>query len=307
MMDLETTIAAGFTRAGCDAAWHVVDLQSGAELGVRVDAPVVMASVFKVLVALEFHAQVEAGTLDPAQVIELAPTDFTAGPSGISAFEDPLRISLRDLCRLMMSISDNTATDVLVGVVGLNQVNARARACGCHATMVESDLRTLFDSIAVDLGFATYADLLVAQSGALGPDARRRSIDGARIDACTALDPDRTLRATPRDMTRLLRAIWADEAAPPVSCAAVRAVMAQQVTGRLVRALPDGATVASKTGSLLGRVRNEVGVITHADGRAFAVAVFTWAHQRFERVADIETEMARAMAAAIAGLRAALS
>ena len=303
MTEPELSIAAGFERAGCTAALHVVDLDSGAEIGLEPDAPVVMASVLKVLVALEFHAQSAQGDLDPARIVDLDPAGFTAGPTGISGYDDPVRISLRDLCRQMMSVSDNTATDVLLAILGLDKVNGRARSCGCLCTMVESDLKALFDTIAVDVGFADYAELFAAQSGRLGPDARRRSVDAARIDACAALDPGRTTRSTPRDMTRLLGAIWKEEAASPAACAAVRAIMGQQVTGRLVRALPDGATVAGKTGRLLGRVRNEVGVITHADGRAFAVAIFTRAHRPFERVADIETEMAHAAASAIAALR----
>ena len=104
-------------------------------------------------------------------------------------------------------------------------------------------------------------------------------------------------------MTQLLRAIWRDEAAPPEACAKVRAVMAQQVSSRLGRDLPDGAVVAGKTGSLTGRVRNEVGVITHANCRAFAVAVFTRAHRPFERVASIEAAIATNASAAISALR----
>jgi len=303
----QATIAEGFDRAGCSAAWHVVDLASGAEIGVQPDAPVVMASVFKVLVALEFHAQVAAGILDPAQIMELEPVAQTAGPTGISTFQDPVRISFRDLCRLMMSVSDNTATDVLLGVVSIDRVNARARTCGCTSTVVESDLKTLFDGMAEEIGFANYAELLAAQSGALGPGARLESTDAATIDACAAFDPTRTIRSSPRDMTRLLGAIWNDKAAPAAACANVRSIMAQQVSTRLGRALPDGATIAAKTGSLSGRVRNEVGVITHADGRAFAVAVFTRAHKPFERVTSIEAEMASAAAAAISTLRSKTS
>ncbi len=302
-IEIEETIAAGFERAGCSAGLHVVDLASGSEISVLPDASVVMASVFKVLVALEFYAQADAGILDPAQIIELEPSTYTAGPAGISSFEDPVRVSLRDLCRLMMSVSDNTATDVLIGIVGLDRVNARSRLCGCTSTIVESDLKTLFDDMAVDIGFANYAQLLAAQSGALGPSARLESTNAAHIDACAAFDATRTIRSTPRDMTRLLEAIWKDTAAAPASCAKVRAVMAQQVSTRLGRALPDGATIAAKTGSLSGRVRNEIGVITHADGRAFAVSVFTRAHKPFERVASIEAEMATAAASAIAALR----
>ncbi len=303
-MDVPSKIEEDFERADCSVAFHAVDLGTGEELGVHPDAPVVLASVFKVLVALEFYAQADSGELDPTQIIELDPITYTAGPTGISTFKDPVRISLRDLCQLMMSISDNTATDILVRTIGLNRINARARSCGCTSTVVESDLKTLFDGIATDLGFLGYAQLAAARSGSLGPDARRKSIDPAWVAACTALDPTtRTNRSTPRDMTRLLVSIWKGEAASPASCAKVRAVMGQQVNTRLGRGLPDGATLAAKTGTFTGCIRNEIGVITHADGRAFAVAVFTRAHTFFKGHTGIEAEMARATALAISTLR----
>jgi beta-lactamase class A len=299
----EAAIAEGFERVGCTGFLHAIEVTGGAEICVGADEPVVLASVFKILVAFEFFDQAHSGVLDPARSLRITPQMRTAGPTGISMFEDPVEISLRDLCRLMISISDNTATDVLLAEVTLGRVNARARACGCPLTVVESDLRTLIDGIGADLGFVDYAQLLEAQSGALGPEARERGHDAVRIDACAALDPTRTTRSTPREMSRLLTAIWKDEAASPQACADLRALMAQQVSSRLARALPDQATIAAKTGSLLGRVRNEVGVITHADGRAFAVSVFTRAHRPFEGVARIEAEMAAAAASAIESLR----
>jgi beta-lactamase class A len=302
-MEPEAEIAEGFERAGCAGFLHAVEVTSGAEISGRADEPVVLASVFKILVALEFYDQVHSGALDPARSLRITPQMRTAGQTGISMFDDPVEVSLRDLCRLMMNVSDNTATDVLLAEVGLDRVNERARACGCHATVVESDLRTLIDGIGADLGFADYAQLLAAQSGALGPEARERGHDSVRIDACAALDATRTTRSTPREMGRLQTAIWKDEAASPQACADLRTLMAQQVSSRLARALPDHATIAAKTGSLLGRIRNEVGVITHADGRAFAVSVFTRAHRPFEGVPRIEAEMAAAAASAIEALR----
>ena len=299
----EESISADFERAGCTASWHVVDLQSGMELGSQTDSPVILASVFKVLIALEFYAQADAGDLDPATLITLAPDKFTPGPTGLSGFEDPVSLSLRDLCRSMMAVSDNTATDVLLGLVGLDRVNARALACGCNATRIESSLRDLFDRMARDIGFADYPQLFAAQSGLLGPEAWQKGSNPQRIDGSSAFDPGRTNRSTPRDMTRLLRSIWKDEAGGPTACANTRAVMALQVSSRLGRALPDGAALAAKTGSLTGRVRNEIGVITHADGRAYAAAVFTRAHRPFEQVSSIETQMANAVAKAISALR----
>lgn len=112
--EVQAAIEANFTRAGCNAALHVLDLTTRAELGLQPDSPVVLASVFKVFIALEFYAQVSANLLDPAERLELRPGEQTAGPTGLSMFSDPVQISLRDLCLQMMSVSDNAATDILL-------------------------------------------------------------------------------------------------------------------------------------------------------------------------------------------------
>lgn len=303
--DVEAELKARFAHAGSDVALHVIDLATGAQIGVLPDSPVVLASVFKIFVALEFYAQVASNGLDPAELVNLAPEGRTAGPTGISVFTDPARISLRDLCVQMMAVSDNAATDLLLARVCLQKVNDRLRGCGCLASVVECDLRTLFDQMAVEIGFSDYAELAAARAGALGAEALRRSQDRDLVDAATAFDATKTNRSTPRDLTRLLGAVWRDEAGPAESCANLRAVMGLQVSSRLGRCLPDGASIAAKTGSLTGRVRNEAGVISHRDGRAFAVAVFTRAHSPFAHVAAIEAEMGAATADAISALRSA--
>ena len=50
---------------GASVFAHALDIDSGAEVGVRSDVPVVMASVFKVPVLTEFVREVVAGELDP--------------------------------------------------------------------------------------------------------------------------------------------------------------------------------------------------------------------------------------------------
>lgn len=299
----EQAIDEAFTQAGCAVAFHAVDLQTGAEIGVNPDRPVVLASVFKLFIALEFYAQVANGELDVSERLELDPAHLTAGPTGLSVFQDPVTISLRDLCHQMMSVSDNGATDILLAKVGRDRVNERLKACGCSSTVVECGLGSMFDEMAVEIGFANYAHLAAARAGELGHEALLRSNDLSLVDATRAFDPTRTNRSTPRDMTRLLGSVCRNEAASPESCAQLRDVMGQQVSSRLGRWLPDGATVASKTGSLTGRVRNEAGVVTHADGRSFAVAVFTRAHTPFQRVATIEAAIGNIAAKAIDGFR----
>ncbi len=76
------TIGSLFEEAGCIGAAHIVDLASGADVAFRADEPVVMASVFKAIVALEFYAQAAAAKIDPAQPFEIAPGAATPGPDG---------------------------------------------------------------------------------------------------------------------------------------------------------------------------------------------------------------------------------
>ncbi|GAA1419517.1 hypothetical protein GCM10009601_16460 [Streptomyces thermospinosisporus] len=77
-------------------------------------------------------------------------------------------------------------------------------------------------------------------------------------------------------MTRLLAAVWRDEAGTAEHCAATRRLLALQVwPHRLASGFPfDDVHVAGKTGTL-PTVRNEVGVVEYPDGGRDAVAVFT--------------------------------
>ena len=297
-------IERGFMQAGCEGSLHALDLASGATFGLRPDQPSVMASVFKPLVALEFYAQAEAGVLDPAEAVEMGPGGATPGPVGLSIFEDPARVSLRDLARLMLTLSDNAATDILTRRVGLDRINARAQDCGCRATVLESDLQAMLDGVAAEMGFASYAELLDAQSGRQGDAARSRASDPERLDRVGALSPSRASRTTARDMTAFLDAVWNDSGAGPQACRSLRQVMAQQVTRRLEAAVPDGGGLAAKSGGLFGRVRNEIGVIAYPDGHRYAVAVLTRARKPFVGAAAINAQIGEAARLAIAALRA---
>jgi beta-lactamase class A len=297
-----STFEALFEGAGCSGSVHAVSLASGAEVGHEPDRLQVSASVVKVPIALEFYAQADAGMLDPIRPVVIDSTNRTFGPTGVAQFQDPSSISLRDLAFLMLTISDNAATNVIESVLGLEAINHRLGAIGCHETVVV-DFGAMLDEVAVDLGFVDYPQLLAAQRGELGSEARARSTDQARIDACRALDASETNRTTARDATRLLTAIWADTAAGASACATLRSVMAEQVTRRLAAAVPAGGTLAAKSGSLFGRVANEIAVITDPDGDAYVVAIFTRAHIPFQNRVAINSAMASAATEAIRLLR----
>ena len=251
-------IAATFRAAGVSAAFHAVDLASGRELALAADEPVVLASVFKVDLAVAVHRELDLAA--PVRV-----ESRTSGPTGIAAMADPVTMSHRDLAYLAIAVSDNGAADVLFDAVGDEAVASVIADLGLERTAIPHRCRDMNGALLADSGASTHAALqaaLAADPGLLG-----------RLRSC---DPAHTNRSTAREASRLLQAIWEDRAAPPEACAAVRRLMRLQVwPHRLASGFPDaGVTVAGKTGTLPG-IRNEIGVVEHPDGTAVAVSVFT--------------------------------
>ncbi|MGW4642174.1 serine hydrolase [Sphaerisporangium sp. NPDC004334] len=251
-------LASVFRAAAVTGSLHAIDLDTGAQVGVGADDPVVLASVFKLPLLVEFYRQAEAGVLDPALPCRVEPGERTAGGTGLAAMIDGATLSLRDLAYLMIAVSDNAAADVVARHVGLEAVNAMLARFGLPGTFVEHDCRGMLAALEADLGPLE------------GPPHPR---DLARL---RVLDPATTNRSTPREMTRLLGMVWRDEVAGPEACAAIRRLLGLQVwPHRLASGFPyDDVVVSGKTGSL-PTLRNEVGVVEYPDGGRYAVAVFT--------------------------------
>ncbi len=290
-------IAGLFEEAGC-AGQLCVQADDGAlQIGVRADASVVAASVIKVLIAVEAERQFAARTLDPLERIRMSAEGRTPGPTGFSLYADDVEASARDLVVAMLTISDNDATDALLALVGIDACNGTARALGLSGTVIVSDLRSMIDELAHAAGFDRWPELAVALSRAKPEELTKLQ---RRVYASDVLDPRRATRTTPRDMCRLLRAIWCDEAAPADACTKLRGLMGRQLTrNRLAAGFAPPVRVSAKSGGLVGLIRNEIGVIDYPDGRWYAAAVFTQANSPAAGDEAIDAAIGQAAAKAI--------
>jgi beta-lactamase class A len=262
------------TRLGLDGAAWAAPVTAGAGVGFGEHVPVTPASVLKVQVALVVETLIATGAIDGREPRVLRAAGRTPGPTGISLMCDDLAVSVRDLVIAMLTISDNAATDELIALVGLEQINQLIADLGMQQTVITSDLLQLLEEVARDAGFPNYGALVAHDPAEAGP----QSAQGVRqrIARTSALDPAHGSRTTAFEMVALLQAIWADRAAPPEACQRIRDAMAQQLTrNRIASGFNSTVKVAAKSGGLFGIVRNEVGVVTMPDGSAYAVAVFT--------------------------------
>jgi beta-lactamase class A len=245
----------------------------GPGVGICGDDLVTPASVAKVQIALAAEHAMVTGGLDGQKLRILSPQRRTTGPVGISLLRDEVRMSARDLVTMMLTSSDNVATDELLALVGPARINQLTARLGLTATRITGDLRTMLDAMAGEAGFTDYP-ALAAHDPAVRPPSweqiRQRLHDSA------ALDPARGWSTTGAETVQLLQAIWTDTAAAPQACAAVRHAMSQQLTRhRIAAGFGPGVSVAAKSGGLMGLVRNEAGVVTFPDRQRYAVAVFT--------------------------------
>ncbi|WP_327084887.1 class A beta-lactamase-related serine hydrolase [Nonomuraea sp. NBC_01738] len=275
-----------FDRAGGRGFVHAREVDGPGEVCLDADDPVVLASVFKIPIVLEYARQAAAGELDRTERITVTAADRDGG-IGVDGCSDDVSLTLRDLAHLMMTLSDNACTDVLLRRVGLERVHATLAGLGLRRTRLIGGCKELFQQVRDEVGDIAEEDLTEAMARPLA-----------------VRDPGRTTSSTPREITSLLSRIWRDEAGPAEACAEVRRIMGNQVwPHRMSSGFPDGVKVSGKTGTLWG-VRNEAGVVEFPDGGRYAVAVFVRTSSLGMRHPAADAAIGRAARIAVDRLRA---
>lgn len=259
---------------GLGGAGYAAPVEGGPGVGFKEHEPVAPASIMKVQIALAVEELIATGAVDGAAPQVLPPGGRTPGPTGVSLMQDQVTMSVRDLVVAMLTISDNVATDYLVDLAGLDRINQTTAALGLGGTEIASDVGGMLEAVAQEVGFRRFADMAAHSPERDGPpsddEVKRKIAESA------TLDPARGTHTTASDAVSLLQAIWTDRAGSAAACARVRTIMAKQLArDRIASGFEPSATVAAKSGALLGVVRNEAGVVTYPDGSRFAVAVFT--------------------------------
>jgi len=247
----------------------VKHLGTGESANLNGDTLFPTASVFKVPVLVEFYRQAERGALSPDQKVILTERDKVPGSGVLKELSEGLSVSLRDLMSLMMIVSDNTATDLIVGRVGFDNVNAMLDELGLHRTRVVRYCREiLFDLVGVN-------DLPPEK---MTIDLFRKESEARDYGGSWSLGVEDNDVTTPNEMNRLLELIVNGEAASRESCDEILAIMGKCQTGqyRIPKYLPTKKLVLQrKTGSLPG-IRNDVAVVTVKEtGERYVISCFT--------------------------------
>jgi len=110
---------------------------SAGRFGHNADRRFVAASTIKIFVMIELYRQIDAGTHSPGERRVLRVEDRARGSGVMLHLHEGMEFTLNDLCYLMMSISDNTATNMLIDLFGMERINATMRALGMRQSALE--------------------------------------------------------------------------------------------------------------------------------------------------------------------------
>src|SRR5215813_5058403 len=263
------------------------DITTGEEISINGDRLFPMASVYKIPIMVEVFRQIEAKKFSLDDRIELGDEQRTLGSGVLTLLTNGLKPTIKDLITLMIVLSDNEATDILLKKVGAENVTAAMRSMGLNNIRVD---RTTFELIRDFLAFMdenargkTYKEIIdMSQKLQITPEKQAESEqEFARIVKDVS---------SPRDMALLLEKIYKGEAANKESCRMMMEILGQQMFNqRLPRYLPESAQMAHKTGTI-GSTTNDAGVM-FVRGNPIAIAVFT-VDKRIAR-GEVEERMGR--------------
>jgi hypothetical protein len=134
---LEWALDAIIAQAGGEVALAATNLTTGETVERDAERSMPTASVFKLPLLVEVFLQVEAGKLDFDERVTLSAEDIVVGSGILRDFGPGLQPTLRDLTTMMIIVSDNSATNLLLDRIGGPQrVNATMRDLGLPSIVV---------------------------------------------------------------------------------------------------------------------------------------------------------------------------
>ncbi len=114
---------------------YVLDLTNGNTISLNADETFPTASTIKIAILAELFRQAQQGKLNLNEPYVLQSKDLVGG-SGISSALTPgtTKLTLRDVAALMISVSDNSMTNVIIDRIGMDNVNALLDSLGLSHT-----------------------------------------------------------------------------------------------------------------------------------------------------------------------------
>ncbi len=226
---------------------YAKNLTTGRDFGIKPDTRVRTASTIKLPILCALESLVAAGKVKWDEKIVLKPEDKVSGSGVLASLADGTELSVRNLATLMIIVSDNTATNLILDRISADAVNNYLDSIGITTTRSNRKVRGDGNQLKSPEGWSKAGQLEENKRFGLGV-------------------------STPRDMVKILEMLYQGKiVSPEASKDIIEILKKQQYKTGIGRHQPEDVTVASKSGSL-DALRSDVGIV-YTKGGPIALAV----------------------------------
>ena len=141
---LEATVHAQEQKLDGVLGVAILDLKSGQQLLLHQDEVFAQASSIKLALLAELYHQVQTGRLKPTDMYTVQSSDMVPDSDIFGGLTPNVtKLTLRDLSTMVVAVSDNSATNVLIDRVGIDNVNAYMDSLGMSHTRLRRKMMDL--------------------------------------------------------------------------------------------------------------------------------------------------------------------
>jgi beta-lactamase class A len=243
LQDKISAVTAGFPGT---VSIFAKNLDTGATFALRPDDKVRTASTIKLPILCATFQAVKEGKLKWTDLTTLRAEDKVSGSGILGEFSDGMKFPLVDLAHLMIVLSDNTATNLVLDNVTADYVNEYMDKLGLKGTRSMRKVRGDGADLKTPSGFS---------KAGLDPDNKKYGLGSS----------------TPREMVTLLERIEKGEiVSPEASKEIIKILKRQRDTNGIARRM--GETVVANKAGALDHLRSDVGIV-YAKGNRIAMAI----------------------------------
>lgn len=142
IVQLQAALASVPSYAPGHVALEIKDLASGYTSGINADTVMPAASTIKIPIMVEVFKQLENGNFDLNRHVHLQASDRDWGSGTIAGAPLGSGFTVSYLLAKMITVSDNTAANMLIRLVGRRHINATMADLGLNHTHLADYIRT---------------------------------------------------------------------------------------------------------------------------------------------------------------------
>jgi beta-lactamase class A len=226
---------------------YAKNLKTGKDFSLNGDSRVKTASTIKLAILCTLESLVAQGKVRWDERLVLKADDKVTGSGVLGSLADGTDLTVRNLAILMIIVSDNTATNLILDRISADAVNDYLDSIGIHQTRSNRKVRGDGNQLKAPSGWS--------KAGKLEENAKF----GLGV-------------TTPHEMVQILEMLEQGKIVSPAASKDILDIMKmQQERFGISRRTPDDLVVASKHGAL-DALRSDVGIVYDKDG-AIAIAI----------------------------------